>query len=144
MARTTERLMERTLELFVQRRAQRRCEYCRTPQGFDGFTYEIDHVISKKHGGSTVAGNLALACFPCNNHKGPNIAGIDPKTKRLTPLFHPRRHQWGWHFRWDGPVLVGKTAIGRVTIMVLEINKEWRVDLRQALIDEIGFPAEGQ
>lgn len=64
------------------------------PQEFDGFTHEIDHVIARKHRGPTVAGNLALACFPCNNHKGPNLAGIDRVTRRLIRLFHPRRHKW--------------------------------------------------
>jgi hypothetical protein len=35
---------------------------------------------------------------------------------------------------------VGKTAIGRVTIAVLEINFSERVLLRQSLIDEGVFP----
>ncbi len=110
------------------------------PQEYDGFTHEIDHVIAQKHGGPTVAGNLVLACFPCNNHKGPNIAGLDPVTRKLTRLFNPRRHKWRRHFRWAGPYLEGKTAIGRVTISVLEINFSERVLLRQSLIEEGVFP----
>jgi hypothetical protein len=132
--------MDRVLDELVWERAQSRCEYCEMPQEYDGFTHEIDHIIAKKHGGPTVAHNLVLACFPCNNHKGPNIAGLDPRTKKLTPLFNPRRHKWARHFRWKGPYLVGKTAIGRVTIVVLEINLLERVLLRQALIDEGVFP----
>jgi len=132
--------MDRTLEDLVWERAQSRCEYCQMPQEYDGFTHEIDLVIAKKHNGPTVARNLVLACFPCNNHKGPNIAGLDAMTKKLTQLFNPRRHKWGRHFRWDGPYLVGKTAIGRVTIAVLEINFSERVLLRQSLIDEGVFP----
>ncbi len=132
--------MDRTLEDLVWERAESRCEYCQMPQEYDGFTHEIDHAIAKKHGGSTVARNLVLACFPCNNHKGPNIAGLDPVTKKLTQLFNPRRHKWDRHFRWKGPYLVGKTAIGRVTIAVLEINFSERVLLRQSLIDEGVFP----
>lgn len=110
------------------------------PQEYDGFTQEIDHAIAKKHGGLTVAGNLVLACFPCNNRKGSNIAGLDPSTNKLTQLFNPRRHKWGRHFRWDGPFLQGRTAIGGVTIRVLEINFSLRVLLRQSLIDEGVFP----
>ncbi len=132
--------MDRTLEDLVWNRANSLCEYCQMPREFDGFTHEIDHVIARKHGGASVSKNLVLACFPCNNHKGPNIAGLDPLTKKLTPLFNPRRHKWARHFRWDGPVLVGKTAIGRVTIGVLEINLSERLLLRQALIDEGVFP----
>jgi hypothetical protein len=56
------------------------------------------------------------------------------------PEAHPRRMKWDRHFRWDGPFLLGRTAIGRVTIAVLNVNEEDRVDLRQALIDEGVFP----
>jgi hypothetical protein len=58
------------------------------------------------------------------------------------PLFNPRRYKLGRHFRWDGPVLVGLTPVGRATIAVLEINLEHRVALRQGLIDEGDFPPE--
>jgi hypothetical protein len=132
--------MDRVLEELVWRRAQSRCEYCQMSQEYDGFRHEIDHVVARKHGGPTAAGNLALACFPCNNYKGPNLAGIDPVTRKLTKLFNPRRHKWKHHFRWDGPYLVGKTAVGRVTIRVLEVNAPDRVDLRQVLLDEDVFP----
>jgi len=79
-------------------------------------------------------------CSFCNNHKGTNLSGVDPKTKRIVRLFNPRRHSWHRHFHWDGPLLVGRTAIGRATILVLEINLDYRVDLRQELIDEGVFP----
>ncbi|REJ71613.1 MAG: HNH endonuclease [Planctomycetota bacterium] len=110
------------------------------PQEFDSFTHEIDHAISKKHGGRTVAANLVLACFPCNNHKGPNIAGLDPVSGNLTPLFNPRRHKWKRHFRWQGSELIGRTPIGRATVAVLEINLSERLLARQALIEEGVFP----
>jgi HNH endonuclease len=110
------------------------------PQEFDGFQHEIDHVIARKHHGPTVARNLVLACFPCNNHKAANIAGFDLPTKKITPLFHPRRHKWERHFAWVGANLVGRTAIGRTTVDVLEINDPDRLRLRQSLIDEGVFP----
>jgi hypothetical protein len=31
-------------------------------------------------GGSDDPDNLALACHHCNLHKGPNLAGVDPRT----------------------------------------------------------------
>jgi hypothetical protein len=37
------------------------------PQECDELTFEIDHVISRKHGGRTVGVNLALSCFWCNS-----------------------------------------------------------------------------
>jgi hypothetical protein len=71
-----------------------------------------DHVIARKHGGGTAEDNLALACFYCNSAKGPNIAGIDPQSGQLVPLFNARRQSWPRHSRWVGPCLVGRTRIG--------------------------------
>ena len=48
--------------------------------------------------------------------RGPCIAGLDQLSGKLTRLFHPRLHKWQYHFRWDVAYLVGRTAIGRVTI----------------------------
>jgi len=56
------------------------------------------------------------------------------------PLFNPRRQKWATHFRWDGPVLIGRTAIGRVTVTLLRINDPLRVELREELIEEGVFP----
>jgi hypothetical protein len=136
--------MERALERLVWQRAGGRCEYCHLPQENHDLPFEIDHIIALKHHGPTRAGNLCLACFACNNHKGTNISGIDPKTKRIVPLFHPRRHKWARHFRWDGPVLIGLTPQGRATVAVLEINLDYRIDLRRSLIEDgVCFPPGG-
>jgi 5-methylcytosine-specific restriction endonuclease McrA len=70
------------------------CEYCHLPQRFSKLTFPIDHVIARQHHGPTIESNLALACGFCNRHKGPNIAGLDPQTRQLTRLFHPRRDSW--------------------------------------------------
>jgi hypothetical protein len=134
--------MDRALEQLIWNRANSRCEYCGLPQALDKLPFEIDHVIPSVHGGKTIAGNLALSCFLCNRHKGPNLAGIDPETRRLTRLFNPRRHSWQRHFAWDGPLLVGRTAIGRATVRVLAINSALRIRLRSELIAEGVFPGE--
>jgi len=57
-------------------------------------------------------------------------------------LFHPRRDRWKRHFEWDGPLLTGRTAIGRTTIEVLEVNLSHRVEIRRALMEEGEFPGE--
>lgn len=132
--------MERSLQRLVWKRAKGRCEYCRVPQASDLLPFEIDHIIAETHGGETSPGNLCLCCFACNRHKGPNIAGIDPGTQRISPLFNPRRHRWSRHFRWDGPVLVGLTPAGRATVQVLKLNLDYRVGFRAELIAEGGFP----
>jgi hypothetical protein len=127
----------------VRRRAHERCEYCQLPQAHSAVPFEIDHVIARKHGGTTTDDNLALACFYCNSAKGPNIAGLDPISGQLAPLFNPRRQSWVRHFRWDGPRLVGRTRTGRATIAVLAVNDPAFVLLRQELIAAGQFlPAE--
>jgi hypothetical protein len=132
--------MQCALEQLVWRRAGRRCEYCQMAQADDRLPFEIDHIIARKHRGPTRASNLCLACFACNNHKGPNVAGVDEKTKKIVKLFNPRRHKWHRHFRWDGPILLGRTPVGRVTVTVPEINLPYRIAFRQGLIDEGVFP----
>ena len=128
--------MDTALEALIWRRARRRCEYCRLPQGCSHLPFQIDHIIALQHRGLTIAANLALACMACNNHKGPNIAGLDPITGKLAALFHPRRQKWERHFRWQGPELVGRTPIGRTTIAVLAINLPHRIALREELMIE--------
>jgi HNH endonuclease len=134
--------MERALEELLWQRAGHRCEYCQVAQEYDRLPFEIDHIIAEKHGGATRASHLCLACFACNHHKGPCIAGREKVTKKLVPLFNPRRHQWHRHFRWDGPRLVGRSPIGRVTVAVLAINLDHRVAFRQGLMDEGVFPPD--
>ena len=126
--------MDAGTQTLVRKRSGERCEYCHLSQAADPLLlFEIDHIIARKHGGGERPGNLSFSCFACNHHKGANVAGFDPVTCRLTRMFHPRRHKWGWHFKWDGAVLMGKTAIGRTTVAVLEINLSYRVELRKQL-----------
>ena len=53
---------------------------------------------------------------------------------QLTRLFHPRQDEWDAHFEWNGPVVVGRTTIGRATIDVLKINLPERMEHRRLLI----------
>ena len=106
--------MDRSLIDRVWARANNICEYCRVAQPFDLLRFQIDHIIARKHHGTDAPDNLALACFACNNHKGPNIASIDSDSGELVRLFDPRRDKWAEHFRWESAVLVGMTPTGRV------------------------------
>ena len=132
--------MDESLRRLVWRRANACCEYCRLPQRFSSIPFEIDHVVAEQHHGLTTASNLALSCFYCDRFKGPNLSGIDPRTRRKVSLFHPRRHKWSRHFKWDGPALVGRTPVGRATIVVLNLNMDLRLDQRQSMIEEGVFP----
>jgi hypothetical protein len=118
----------------VRSRAGGLCRYCRLSEEYEPIPFHVEHIISKKHHGTATLGNLAFSCSGCNLFKASNIAGIDPHTGRLTQLFHPRTDAWDEHFKWRGAVLMGKTAIGRTTVDVLNINHPERVRLRKLLI----------
>jgi hypothetical protein len=132
--------MERGLIDLVWKRAHSRCEYCQLPQTASIYTFEVDHVIPKKHGGKTEAKNLCLSCWYCNSFKGSSITGISSQTGRVVRLFNPRKHSWRRCFSWRGPLLIGKNPTGRVTIAVLSMNNPQAVELRRPLIAEGVFP----
>jgi hypothetical protein len=122
-----------SVRTLVEARALRRCEYCLLHSEDAGFPHQIDHVISRKHGGTNHPDNLALACYLCNRFKGSDIASIDPSTNELVRLFHPRQDRWEEHFRIAGPVIEPLTKIGSATCQLLRINTPARVIERQAL-----------
>jgi hypothetical protein len=110
------------------------------PEALEFLDFEIDHIIAQKHRGETSSENLAFSCYHCNSHKGPNLAGFDLVTRGVVCLFHPRIDRWNQHFQWDGRLLLGKTAIGRVTIGVLVMNDPETLDFRELLIEDGLFP----
>jgi hypothetical protein len=106
------------------------------PQSSFPLPFQVDHVRAEKHGGETIESNLALACTHCNRHKGPNIAGFDTQTGEIIRLFNPRTDVWEQHFEADGPQVLGKTAIGRATVAVLEMNSPDQLLIRNELSAE--------
>jgi hypothetical protein len=62
------------------------------------------------------------------------LPGVDPITREIVRLFHPRRDVWGDHFRWQDAELAGRTPIGRATIEVLRINDATAVALRRLFL----------
>lgn len=95
--------------------------------------FHIEHVVPRQHGGGDEIENLALACYHCNLHKGPNLTGIDPDVGTIAPLFNPRKDVWSEHFALRGVVIVGLTATGRATQRVLNMNGRTRIELRTEL-----------
>jgi hypothetical protein len=122
----------------VRLRVEKRCEYCRLPEGFSFYSHQVDHIISIKHKGSSDLNNLAWACFDCNNAKGSDIAVYDEETGQLVPLFNPRTQKWGEHFRLDAGTIIGITSCGRATVSFLNLNRDELVRTRRDLI-EIGL-----
>jgi HNH endonuclease len=119
----------------VEERAHNCCEYCLMPDFATFAAHEIDHIIAEKHGGRTESENLALSCTLCNKYKGSDLASIDPDTEKIVPLYHPRQNIWREHFQLSGAEFMPLTAIGRVTIRLLQLNRLDRLEERQLLLD---------
>lgn len=125
--------MDQATQALVRTRAEDRCEYCRLHQDYAELVHHIEHIVSKKHGGSDDPSNLCNACERCNLFKGSDLTGIDPETGEVERLFNPRTQVWGEHFELHGPLIVGLTPAGRTTVRVLSMNAGQRLQLRATL-----------
>ncbi|HET91828.1 MAG TPA: HNH endonuclease [Chloroflexi bacterium] len=128
------------LRQAVLERSGEKCEYCLYPEAFAFLSFEIEHVVAEKHGGSTTLDNLALSCPYCNHHKGTDLGSLDPETGQLTPFFNPRTQSWTDHFRLDGDLIAPLTPEGRGTVAILQFNHPDRVQERQRLIQAGEYP----
>ena len=138
--------MPASVKAVVRQRAGNRCEYCLRPQEASPLvSLQLEHIIARKHGGNDGLENLALACAECNLHKSSDLAGIDPESGQLTPLFHPRQDAWDEHFEWieEFTRIQGRTAIGRATIVRLKMNRPALVVARQRWVEGGYHPPEG-
>lgn len=131
------------LRRLVTTRARSRCEYCLTPEAYSPFSFQIDHIIPEIRGGSTAEDNLAYSCG-CNGFKNRFLDGQDAQTGTLTALFHPRLDLWREHFAWSGDNLeiVGRTAKGRMTVNLLQMNRPGLIGLRRLLIADGEHPPQ--
>ena len=128
------------LRRLVTERADGRCEYCLIHQDVSPYAQEVDHLIALKHGGQTIAENLALACLPCNRRKGTDLTAFDPVTGEIVPLFNPRVQVWSSHFILEDARIIGLTSTGRATVALLTLNAPIRLIERHALIAQGHYP----
>lgn len=125
----------------VKQRAGGCCEYCRLKEIDEIPAFHIDHIIPVKHHGTDDLDNLALSCYQCNAFKGSNLAASDPSTGNATFLFNPRRQNWDDHFQLNpDAILIGKTPEGRVTVDVMRMNDEPRVQYRHFAMSIGDYP----
>lgn len=108
----------------IRKRASYLCEYCHSPERLSANRFTVDHIIPKSLGGSDEIDNLALACRRCNERRYNFVAGVDPETQEIVPIFNPRQQKWEEHFVWldNGVVIQGITPIGRATCIRLDLN----------------------
>lgn len=118
----------------IASRARNRCEYCLLHQDQSIKSHQADHIIPQKHGGSDEEANMAWACFLCNSAKGSEVAAYDPETGELLPILNPRIHLWNDHFSLSDGLIVSHSPIGRVTVLVLQLNRPDRVEVRKVLM----------
>ena len=129
------RTLSNALRQTVIARARNCCEYCLYPQAASFFAFEMEHIISEKHGGATSSDNLALACPFCNRFKGTDLGSVDKVTQKLTPFFNPRVQKWNEHFALEGALIQALSAEGRVTIAILRMNDPERIAERARLLE---------
>jgi hypothetical protein len=129
--------IDQELRTEVAQRAGRRCEYCLIHEDDAGFPHQVDHILSRKHGGSSTPDNLAYACVVCNRYKGSDVASIDPRTAEIVPLFDPRHDRWSDHFRLNGARVEPISQIGWATARLLGLNAPERI-LERRLLQSLG------
>ena len=126
---------------IVAERADFLCEYCLLQEDDGFFAFQVDHIISRKHGGNSDPANLAFACPACNRHKGSDIATLSQPTGKLTRLFHPRTDAWAEHFNLNGARIEPLTDVGDGTARILCFNEDARIAERQALVATGRYPS---
>ena len=133
----------RRLREQVRHRAGGRCEYCRHPSSYACAPFVCEHVLPRVRGAGNTLVELAWSCAGCNNHKYAKTHARDPETGRRVSLFNPRRQQWSRHFAWseDSLYVVGKTPVGRATVVALHLNRTELINLRRALVAVGEHPA---
>ncbi|MEL6778931.1 MAG: HNH endonuclease [Cyanobacteria bacterium J06597_16] len=122
--------------------ANYRCEYCRTSSQLTGIPLVMDHILPKSLGGSDKPENLAASCYRCNEFKGAKTHAKDPATSQFITLFNPRYQTWHSEFVWGngGTHIIGKTAIGRTTVIALRLNNDQIVEARALWISARWHP----
>jgi HNH endonuclease len=120
---------------FVAHRARGCCEYCQILHDFTPDTFELEHIIPLIENGTNALSNIAFSCGGCNNRKSFKTFAIDPISGENVRLFNPRIDNWTRHFGWqnDYSIVEGITAIGRVTVEQLALNRHGLINLRKAL-----------
>ncbi len=115
----------------VEHRVNHRCEYCQIHSNDMFLSFELDHIIPIKHGGSNDFENLALACPHCNQHKGSDFATIFKN--QIIRLFNPRVDKWPDHFEVFNGEINSKSKVGEASIKIFHFNEPDLIILRQLL-----------
>ena len=72
----------------VFERDKNTCQYC--GQIFDRSELNLDHVLPRDRGGTTIWENVVCSCIPCNTRKGNRL----PHEAHMTLIRKPKRPKW--------------------------------------------------
>lgn len=134
------RYISDAIRAVVAERAGFCCEYCRLPLQYSLFRFQVDHIVSLKHGGKTALENLAFACGFCNTNKGADLGTFLDAPKHIIPFFNPRDDNWDDHFEFEGASIIAKTNVGLATVKIFGFNDVERIMERQILINAGLYP----
>jgi len=121
-------------------RAAYACEYCRVKEIYSFLPFQVDHIISIKHGGGDELANLAYACPHCNQHKGTDLGTLIDSAEGLVPLYNPRIDSWDKHFDIDAGEIIPLSATGTATVKLLRFNDPERLIQRKLLLQSGVYP----
>jgi hypothetical protein len=122
------------IRIVVASRAVYKCEYCLLPEKVSFYNFQIDHIISLKHGGTNDVENLAYCCPDCNYAKGTDLGSI-LNNNELVRFYNPRLDKWDEYFKILNGTILPKNDIGKVTEQIFKFNEIDRLIFRRELID---------
>ncbi len=125
--------ISKELESKIRAQAENRYGYCLVPQKLVSYKLEIEHLRPKAKDGTDDEENLWLACRQCNLSKGIKTYGFDGIKFKRVKIFNPRKQKWVRNFVWseDKTEIIGKTACGRATVSVLQLNSDLQKTARE-------------
>jgi HNH endonuclease len=121
------------IRILVATRSLFRCEYCLLPDKVSFYNFQIDHIISLKHGGTNDVENLAYCCPDCNYAKGTDLGSM-LNNNELVRFFNPRIDVWNEYFELINGSILSKNDIGKVTEQIFKFNDIDRLIFRHELI----------
>ena len=128
----------KNIRFEVAKRAIFRCEYCQIREEDLFIAFQIDHIISRKHGGGDEIENLAFACPHCNQNKGSDLTTVLENYDDLVKIYNPRKQIWQEHFETSDGEIYSKSKVGSATIKLLKMNDVDLLILRK-ILSEIGI-----
>ena len=128
------------LRRLVSDRAYHVCEYCLIHEEDSFWGCQVDHIISRKHGGLSVSENLAWACACCNNQKGSDVATLAGQPSCLVRLFRPRTDRWSDCFQLNGYRIEPGNTVAAATERLLQLNENSRLLERATLAQAGRYP----